>query len=561
MHLCKRVRLLAWSLWYSRWSQLSFRVKLMVGRRLGWLKLDWVGKPRQLGRRKQPEKSSLSQGAWRHTCEGPQGSVLAQDRVQYPLVWEVPAVGVGRPLAALEIHYLRFLHGIQDEDFLFVSENWIQNNGTPHGRWWQTSWNSYGLAIRCMVWMQELARRWERLDPSRRESLVQEVARQISFLERNLEKDLGGNHLLKNYCALLLAGRFFTGQQPRRWAALGERGLLGELDEQVLSDGLHYERSWMYHCDILADLLCCYEALGDQDMFGPETRHRLGRKLDAMAQTLVDGTQPDGRIALCNDAGMHKAILPAEVLARYATLRGPTPAARAVFALPEAGYFGFRRGGEYFVADCGPIAPDHLPAHGHGDILAFEWTLDGKRMIVDFGVLEYTAGEWRARCRATQSHNTVTVDDEDQCEFWSSFRVARRARILNREFQRDSHGFVLEGSHSGYQHLRGKPVHLRRFVAHPGRIEITDEVRGGNGQAVRARFLLHPECAVTVGERSATIVRGEVRIELTSSAEVSVRDYWWCPDFGVLHPTKQIVVDYGPAPCSGKVLLERPQRG
>ena len=31
--------------------------------------------------------------------------------------------------------------------------------------------------------------------------------------------------------------------------------LASELDEQVLADGMHYERSPAYHCQVLADLI------------------------------------------------------------------------------------------------------------------------------------------------------------------------------------------------------------------------------------------------------------------------------------------------------------------
>ncbi len=33
---------------------------------------------------------------------------------------------------------------------------------------------------------------------------------------------------------------------------------------------------------------------------------------------------------------------------------------------------------------------------------------------------------------------------------------------------------------------------------------------------------------------------------------MTVREAWWCPDFGVRLATKQIVLDYGPAPGSGE---------
>jgi len=38
---------------------------------------------------------------------------------------------------------------------------------------------------------------------------------------------------------------------------------------------------------------------------------------------------------------------------------------------------------------------------------------------------------------------------------------------------------------------------------------------------------------------------------------VSLEDAAWAPDFGVRQDTRQIVLDYGAAPCEGSFTLER----
>ena len=483
--------------------------------------------------------------------------ILVGQRVplEVPMNWKVPSIRIGRPLAELEIHYLEFLRKLDDSEFLAFSDDWIEANRTPSGHWWLTSWNSYGLSIRCVVWMQEVSRRWHALPAHRREVLCHEVARQIRFLEHNLELDLGGNHLLKNVVALLWASRFFAGNHARRWGALGTRLLIRELSEQVLSDGMHYERSPTYHCIVFADLLQCYQLVLD-----PGAQEELGNTLDRMAIALADLTHPDGRLSLFNDGGLNRSPDPIACLERFELLRGHRPMPRAVFALAEAGYMGRRIGDDLFLADCGRIAPDHLPAHGHGDILSFEWTIAGKRIVTDFGVYEYTAGPWRAMARATASHNTLTIDDVDQCEFWSAFRVGRRARILACEFDAFDEGFLLRGSHDGFRRLAGAPIHRRTFEVRRDFVQVNDEVHGGRGQKVRARILFHPQCQVTLDSGGATVEHtGTVlRVECASAAHLI--DHYWCPDLGVKYSTKQLVMDYGVAPCRGRFSMRILQR-
>lgn len=545
--------LLLQSLRYTRWRQLWHRVRLHVRRR--------ILRPRTLRPASRVRLSSVL----------PLGSGLPGERMLFgveprrsvrllsqdvtlcvPMDWSVSAIAVGRPLAELEIHYLTWVRELSDDEFLRVSEDWISGNRRALGRWWNTSWNSYGLSIRTLVWMQEIAARFDRLSEDRRQALCNEIAFQIRFLEQNLELDLGGNHLLKNLVALLWAGRFFEGADAERWTRRGSELLARELDEQMLADGMHFERSPAYHALVLLDLLDIHRVLGE----GP-LRAGLSEVLARGGQALADLTHPDGGISLFNDGGLHKAPRTTEVLD---VLRRQVPGAyapRSVFAMPECGYFGLRHGSDLFLADCGKIAPDHLPAHGHGDILSFEWSVDGKRIVTDFGVYEYTAGPWRELSRATRSHNTVTVGDGDQCEFWSSFRVGRRARILKQQFEPSAFGFVLRGAHDGYCHLPGRPVHERCFTVDAAGAVIRDEVRGGRGQPVRARLLFHPDCQLHLAPGLLTVEQKGTKVTVEFEGQGHLEDSWWCPDFGSKHKAQQLVLDYGPAPCQGGFRLRK----
>jgi uncharacterized heparinase superfamily protein len=225
--------------------------------------------------------------------------------------------------------------------------------------------------------------------------------------------------------------------------------------------------------------------------------------------------------------------------------------------LRDAGYYGLRSADSYLLVDCGALGPEHLPAHGHGDALAFEWTLADKRFIVDAGVLEYERGPWRDAARATVSHNTVTIDDRDQSEFWAAFRAGRRARVTVERFEESGDDFRLTGSHDGYRALAGSPRHRRAIAARPDRLHIEDEIIGGVGQRARARVLLHPEVTVAPDTNGMVLCLDDEVVDVECDAPVTVEDAWWFPDFGVKLRTRRIVFDYGPAPCRGSFALTR----
>lgn len=483
--------------------------------------------------------------------DGPHARFLG---VRRPLTVPVDWDALDAPeLERMNLHYMEFLEAVDDDAFTALVDDWIEHNPLAARGSWRIGWNSFVVSLRSVVWMQELERRAERLDPSFRERCARSLAQQLGFLESHLELDIGGNHLIKNAKALLWASRVFTGHDARRWGARATEMLRTELDEQILADGVHYERSPAYHVQVFADVLECAHVAGD------ELRRELERRLEPMAQALVDLTHPDGCPSLFNDGGLHMTYAPEECLGLYERSFGrarPTP--REVFVLEQAGYFGARHGDSLILVDCGRLAPDHLPAHGHGDVLAFEWTIGGRRFVVDAGVFEYERGELRDLSRSTAVHNTITIDNGDQAEFWAAFRVGRRPRVRLERYELLGRGFVLEGSHDGYAHLAGAPIHQRRFIIGRDSLVIDDSVDGGMRQSVSARLLLHPDVAVTTFGRHGVHMRhGNVSVVLESRHPLSVVEAEWWPNFGVRQATKRIVVHASPAPCRSSIRMHR----
>jgi uncharacterized heparinase superfamily protein len=472
-------------------------------------------------------------GGWRFT--------FLHDTREFPqtIPWPMLDVGPRDQLWKMSLHYMEYLNEVDDEAFVELVSSWIEANRPYRPGYWRDAWNSYSVSIRVTVWMQQLAHRAERLPAVFRARALASLHEQLSFLGGHLETDIGGNHLVKNIKALLWASRFFDGRAADCWRRTGVRLLERELAEQVLPDGVHFERSPSYHCQVFADLLECRHALGYDPLQG-----RLDEALHRMARATADLAHPDGRVALFNDAGLTMAYLPGECLRAYEGLFGRSVRPRRHIHLPVAGYFGFRDGGFYFLTDCGPIAPDHLPAHGHGDILSFELSVDGQRIVVDPGVYEYNAGSRRDDSRSTRSHNTVTVGDAEQCDFFGSFRCGRRARAEVLRYEPTNDGFVLEGTHDGFNHLPGRPRHRRRFTVARSRILIDDSIVGNDRHDAIASFLLHPECQLHVDGSTAELRCGTSGLHLRASGPLDTERAVWFPDMGVSLDTSRLKLRY-----------------
>jgi hypothetical protein len=346
-------------------------------------------------------------------------------------------------------------------------EAWIDAH--PPGR--GDAWHPYPLSTRVGNWLAALALAPE----AQTERIRTSLWRQLLHLERNVEDDVLGNHVLRNARALVLGGAAFGSARLRE---RGEELLARELPEQVLPDGGQYERSPVYHLVVLRDLL-------EIDAAAPGV-------VPADVLALMRGfaaalARPDGEPALFNDGTLDLAP----------RLDLPAPGdGLAVF--PETGYAVWRREGLWLAFDCGPPSPPYLPAHAHADVLSFQLWLDGRPVVVDPGTYTYEAGADRDWFRSTAAHSTVAVGG-DQLRLWGSFRSGPLPRVeLLEASERELAGAV------EYRGIR----HERRLELDGDRLLVRDRVEGGGTQLVVSSLPLAPGTEVDAAATDATASRG-----------------------------------------------------
>jgi uncharacterized heparinase superfamily protein len=165
-------------------------------------------------------------------------------------------------------------------------------------------------------------------------------------------------------------------------------------------------------------------------------------------------------------------------------------------------------------------------------------------VIVDAGVHGYDGDPLRAWCRSTRAHNTVEIDGEDQCEFWGTFRVARRGRPRDVAWKIDSGGFWLSAWHDGYQRLPGHPCHAREFRWYDdGVLLVRDRVTSGRAVRAVSRLHLHPECEIESLSASVARVRypgGAFSVTFAGDGELALEASNWCPEFGLRRETRAL---------------------
>lgn len=430
---------------------------------------------------------------------------------------------------------------------------WIQDN--PPGR--GPGWEPYPTSRRIVHWIG-----WALGGAALPEEAVASLAVQARWLARRLEWHLRANHLWANAVALVFAGAFFDGEEAARWLRRG-LGLLGrELERQILPDGAHYERSPMYHAQVLRDLLDLENLAGAYPALAPlaEARARWRARLPAMRRFLLGMTHPDGEIAFFNDAAFGVVPPPAALEAYAARLGLPPidPVATPFAHWPAAGYVRLESPGAVALLDCAPVGPDEQPGHAHADTLSFELSVGGHRFVVNGGTGTYEVGPERQRQRGTAAHSTVVVAGEDSSEVWAAFRVGRRARPF---------GFAaapLEGgawrvacAHDGYRHRPGRPVHRRVWTWRPGELCVEDAV--APAQPAEARFLLHPAWRLE-GTPAAGCARAGARMVrwVVERGRARWEPATYHPRFGVDEPTVALAVTLDEGASAVRFLWEEP---
>ena len=438
------------------------------------------------------------------------------------------------------LHYFEWLADLGDANdgaalARALIDDWMGAHPRPDG----VAWHPYPLSLRVYAWLCHAPLVLAGADDDWRCRFVQSLDRQVRHLVRVVERDIGGNHLIKNLKALVAAGHCLAGRDRLGTAALA--ALSDAVADQVPADGCHFERSPAYHLQVLCDLVDLRALLALSPASIPAW---LDDAIERMGGALAFFRLGDGGLALFNDGDVGDTAR----LARLDDLLGGQAAAPATLA--DAGYHRLAAGDVVAVVDTGLCCPDGQPGHAHADTLAFEFSVAGTRMVVNCGTYAYQDAVWRNRLRGTAAHSTVEIDGCDSAEVYGVFRLGRRPRDVQGRRRADGDVISVEGSHDGYRRL-GLVHHRRLELSKDGvRLSGEDRMRRSRGPAtgrhLAARFHLHPDVRVAVGPGGVfsldAPLAGTWLFEAPGEA-VRLDDSVYAPRLGEMHPSRQIVVE------------------
>lgn len=334
-------------------------------------------------------------------------------------------------------------------------------------------------------------------------------------LYSNLEYHIGANHLLENALALYNVAHVFNKNNKLIFKAITL--LEKELDEQILEDGGHYERSYMYHNILLGKIL---EAISiserNRNKWNKSVTKLLIDKVEIMlgwSETISNNGRISPRFGDSIDNNYYD-LEALQALALHLDIKTIAPR-----TLSDSGYRLLKEGNFLALINIGEVSPIYQPGHSHADTFSYEFYNNFKPFIVDPGISTYEKSEMREIERSTRYHNTVNIDGENNNEVWSSFRVGRKAKV-NLIID---HKSEINAAHNGFKHLG--IIHERRWEIRSNRFIITDTLIGSILKPAEFNIHFHPDIVIKNLNNLSVEASNGLKLSFQNIIQLSVEKY------------------------------------
>lgn len=413
---------------------------------------------------------------------------------------------------------------------------WIDQNPIGCGIGWEPYPTSLRIVNLLKAWMGGL---------NLEERHLKNIYQQSSHLALNLEKDILANHYFVNLKAMLFSGLIFGNHD---WINIGSKGLEKEINEQINESGFNFELSPMYNALMLVDILDIYNLVGSFENKSLDNIKNTLKKI--IPKTLIANNamrHPDGGVSFFNDSTCN--VAPENKLIKdYANKLGfqvPDDRKKISFEYKyiHGGYHIVENEFQKLIFDTANIEPSYQPGHAHASTLSFEYSIGKSRFIVNSGISRYGRGAQREYERSTRAHSTVEIDEKSSSQVWSGFRVAKRAKILKSEANSLPDGFIMSGSHDGYNRIFKRCIHNRDIQISQNSLTIKDSIDGSYSNAI-SRFFFHPDLEIKDTKENIEVYNDEYILRLNKlNLEATLRDTYYYENFGKKSKNKCLEVE------------------
>jgi len=396
-------------------------------------------------------------------------------------------------------------------------DSFIENNPFGRGVHWASG---YEIALRSIAWifgMHVFRDAWDAAAQERVWRAVHANAVHVAAYFDFARYSCFNDHLIGEALLLFIAGRLF---RVAEWVGRGREVLDAEADVQIYPDGAYLLASHTYHRAVVQLYALAVVFGGAREPW----RNALARSIDFLAaqQNPGDGRLPnfgsnDGGVPFpasgADYADFRPAMQAASAVARGERFYAPGiwdeemlwlagaqgralplhPPALVSRSFEPSGYHVLRGNdpSNFAVFRCGAVR-SRFPQI---DMLHLDVWWRGRNVLADGGTYRYNgAPEWHEHFVRTASHNTVSVDGEDQMLHHRPFKVLywTDARLLH--FESNARFDLAAGEHYGYRRIAPGCTHRRSVLFCKDELWIVaDSIVGEGAHDLRLHWLCGDE--------------------------------------------------------------------
>jgi uncharacterized heparinase superfamily protein len=413
------------------------------------------------------------------------------------------------------------------------------------------AWDGTVVARRLISWLGHAPMILDGVDEAFYDRFLRSLAAQAHALEAARGGARPGIGQLQSSIALAMYALCVPARRGRRGRA-GHQ-LARDLRVQILPDGGHVSRNPAAVIELLLDLLPLRQTYIATNENPPADLIKMIERMMPMLRFFRHG---DGALGQFNGMGGTDADIIAALLT-YDEARGvPLRHAR------HSGYHRLSAAGATVLVDAGEPPPLRYAAEAHAGIASFEFSTALGRYVVNCGAGTRPGDQWAMPCRMTAAHSTVSVGARSSALFARYPWVESRLGVIlasgpadvtdDRTKTAGDHDLLI--AHDGYGANCGVRHHRRIVLSQDGlRLDGEDwfePIRRSAVQPAEARFHLHPDVSVSVGQEGFSFLlqrldasgNPELWEFVANGGQLAIEDSIFVAGPEPARPTKQIVL-------------------
>ena len=454
--------------------------------------------------------------------------------------WHKEELDQGTRLWKLNLNYHEFLFDValeyyktKDQKYLQYIEKtileWFEQNPLGTKGYGKDNWNSYSISLRVVSWIKIYNLISKKFSREFESFFIKYLWIQLRFLSENLELDILGNHLIKNWKALIWGRHFFATNLFDKAIKLTEKYVYSQFSEQ----GMHEENAPMYAGIVLEDLMEVY-------LFQKKEDKNLESLIQKQYQVLTYLTNQD-QYLFFNDSVNKNGVQFSQLTNFYGKVFPSNQPTHSGGIFDIDGFVGFKTEKEHLVFDCADVVAGNQPGHVHCDALSFEYFRNAKKIFTNSGTFEYNLGSRREYSRSSESHNVLKYGQFNQSEVWSSFRMGRRASVKYNKKRFNKDDFEVVGSVKGHDFSKSIS-HQRKIIKQKNSLIIEDTLRGNVVDDSNIYFHITPELTFKGQSICCKNTLDKIaNFEISHNYKITNTEFY--PEFGLVKQKETLVIE------------------